>query len=162
MANFFKLELDTTPPKVIITAPSYTVPHIDTEIIVSSNEPLDKYQEFFIVDSAGIKHNVIFDYLGDSFRGIVDFGNYALGIATIYARVKDEVHNLSELVTATINIRQPAAVFITIAELTRDIAADENIMPVKSLERQRLVTLIENTREVMLDEMIREIEVSTK
>jgi len=162
MANFFKVELDTTPPSVSITAPSYTIPHIDTEIIISSDEPLDNYQEFFIVDSAGNRHDVIFDYRGDSFRGVIDFWDYALGIATVYARVRDEVHNLSEIVMATIDIKKAAQVFITIEDTFKDIQITENIMPLAISQNQREVQISETTREVMLDEMTRKVEVAAK
>lgn len=162
MANFFQLELDTSPPVISITAPSYTVPHIDTEIIISSDEPLDNYQEFFIVDSAGTRHDVIFDYLGDSFRGVIDFWDYALGIATIYARVRDEMHNLSQIVMATIDIKKAAQVFITIKDIFKDIQITENIMPLAISQNQREVQISETTREVMLDEMTRKVEVAAK
>jgi len=162
MANFFKVELDTTPPSVSITAPSYTIPHIDTEIIITANEPLDKYQEFFIVDSAGTRHDLIFDYRGDSFRGVIDFWDYALGIATVYARVRDEVHNLSEIVMATIDIKKAAQVFITIEDTFKDIQITENIMPLAISQNQREVQISETTREVMLDEMTRKVEVAAK
>lgn len=162
MASFFMLELDTTPPAVSITVPNYTIPHVDTEIMVVANEPLDNFQEIYIVDSAGVRHDAIFEFQGDSFRGVVDFCDCALGIATIYARVRDEVHNLSEVAMATIDVKQAAKVFISITEKSREIAAREKTMPLTISENQRDIAITETTREVMLSEITRKIEVAVE
>lgn len=105
MNNYFTLTLDTTGPIINIIAPSYTTPQTSDEISIVANETLSTYQEFYIVDSAGVRHDLTFDYEGDRFVGLVSFSGYPFGTATIYARVKDEVMNISELVSKTISIR---------------------------------------------------------
>lgn len=105
MANYFTLDLDTTGPIINILAPSYTTPQTSDEISIVANETLSTYQEIYIVDSQGVRHDLTFTYETDRFVGLVSFSGYPFGPATIYARVKDEVFNASELVSKAINIR---------------------------------------------------------
>lgn len=105
MANYFTLDLDTTGPIINIIAPSYTTPQTSDEISIVANETLSTYQEIYIVDSQGVRHDLTFTYENDRFVGLVSFSGYPFGPATIYAQVKDEVFNASELVSKTINIR---------------------------------------------------------
>lgn len=105
MANYFTLDLDTTGPIINIIAPSYTTPQTSDEISIVANETLSTYQEIYIVDSQGVRHDLTFTYETDRFVGLVSFSGYPFGPATIYARVKDEVFNASELVSKAINIR---------------------------------------------------------
>ena len=112
----FTLELDTTPPQVSITAPHITVPGIYVEINVIANEDLDQWQEVYVIDSAGTRHDLTFQHQGDRLYGLYDFWNCEIGIATIYARVRDEVHNQSILTSHTIEIASEAPVSRLIGE----------------------------------------------
>lgn len=104
MSGSFQLTLDTTKPAIEITAPSYTTPSAKTDIWIYGEEELSSYQNFYFIDSRGERHDVIFEHLGDSFHGVMYFSNFPTGITTFYAQVKDEVRNLSNVESISINI----------------------------------------------------------
>lgn len=159
MASFFNLELDTTPPLISIIAPKYTVPGVETDILVISNEVLAEYQDVYVIDSSGKKYVLIFDHQGDQLSGKCNFNECSIGIATIYARAKDNVLNLSDIATATIDVRQSAKVFVTITEVRRDIPEQIITMPVVIALIQRDIVVTLATRETSLNEITRGIEV---
>jgi len=104
----FLLELDTTPPQITIQVPHFV--HLDDdvgEVTIISNEDLDVWQQFYLIDASGRRHDFIFDYLGASFSGILSLHPIATGIATIYAQAQDTVWNRSALVSASFEIRPP-------------------------------------------------------
>lgn len=109
MAGSFVLKLDTTGPDIEVYMPSYTTAGPYSEIVVEASEQLAEWQDFYFIDSAGDRHNVIFAYDGDRYVGSVRFNQMSLGVATLYAQVRDEVHNLSPLRTKTINVIGGAA-----------------------------------------------------
>jgi hypothetical protein len=75
------------------------------EIEISANEELADWQEIYVKDSQGERHDYIFSKVDDcTYFGYVDLRVYPFGIATIYARMKDEVFNLSELASVAIYI----------------------------------------------------------
>jgi hypothetical protein len=43
-------------------------------------------------------------YNGDELVGLIDFGSFPMGMATVYARVLDEVDNLSAIVSKAIRV----------------------------------------------------------
>ena len=159
MASYFNLILDTTPPAIEIIAPSYTIPNRITEITVLTNEELSNYQEIYIIDSHNVRHDVIFDFQGNKFIGLVDFCDYSFGIATIFARVKDSVFNLSGLVSKTINILQVMQVDLDISESTRGIGCIESVRALETSEEIRAVAVQEIIRQVVVSEQVRPIEV---
>ena len=105
MASYFELELDTTPPQLTIIAPNYTIIGLDTDITIESNEALSSYQDIYIIDSLGVKHNRTFLKVDENtFQETINFSNIAHGIATIYCRLKDESDNMSSIYSKTINV----------------------------------------------------------
>ena len=102
----FKLILDTTGPQITIEAPTYTTTTSPIVVTVSANEQLDLYQEVYIIDINGVRHNLTFDHEGDYLIGVVSFDSFDLGIVTLYARVRDVVHNLSNLASTSIHIME--------------------------------------------------------
>jgi hypothetical protein len=104
LASFIKLALDISPPKVEILSPNYTTTQAKTEIRVSCNEVLDTWQDIYIIDSLGNRHDLTFRYEENEFVGVLYFTDYPYGIATIYAQVRDDVYNKSALLSKTINI----------------------------------------------------------
>jgi hypothetical protein len=106
--NQFILTLDTTGPDVEVYMPTYATPEVDNEIIVQGSELLSPQQDFYFIDADGARHDFIFEYDGDQFIGLVRFNQFALGMATFYAQVRDEVSNPSALVTQSLNIMQGA------------------------------------------------------
>lgn len=107
MSSYFYLTLDTTPPNVNVNAPNNVMPGIVSEIYVNASEPIAEYQDIYIVDSAGDRYDLSFQYQPESNRyyGELNFHGYAIGLATIYARLRDNVDNLSSLVSKVIDIK---------------------------------------------------------
>ena len=125
MAGSFFLMLDTTGPEIEVYMPSYATPHVDSEIIVQGNEKLAPWQDFYFIDAAGTRHDFIFAHNGDRFIGIVRFNQFAVGVATLYAQVKDEVNNLSALVTKSLSIIQGGELMVVCADVqTRAVQTD--------------------------------------
>lgn len=139
MSSYFTLTLDTTPPGIEITAPWYTTIHADTHIYIIANETLDIWQEIYIIDSAGQRHDFIFVHQGDRLYGVIKFSQVAQGIATIYARVRDTVHNVSALMSKAIEIKAGAKVFIFTAEAARAVGADEAVRGIGTAEATRQI-----------------------
>jgi hypothetical protein len=105
MAGFFLLELDTTSPDIVINAPNYITKDTEMEIVITSDEILsDGFQDFYIIDQYGNKHSYIFSYDSNEYIGKMTLSNFDNGWVTFYARVKDEVDNLSVLASKTIQI----------------------------------------------------------
>lgn len=160
MSSSFALELDTTSPVIEIVSPQYTIPQIETDIFVRASEGLSAYQEFYIIDAQNRRHDLIFYHDGDQYHGIHNFNDIALGIAKIYARVKDDVGNISSLEMAPINVRMPAAVKVEVYELTRSIVETENTMNIQSSEISRQIHEYEVVRNISTGEKTRNVEVS--
>ena len=145
MDNYFVLELDTTSPTFDIIAPSYTNSDIKTEIRIEANEVLLNYQEIYLIDSEGQRIDVTFSYEGVScLIGELYFNNFPVGITTIYCRLKDEVGNISALISKPINIIKGENLKLEIDDFVR------------------LITLDEKTSALQIDEMIRKINLDSK
>lgn len=113
MASYFDLMLDTTGPIIAVALNSYTVQGVECDITILSNERLSaEMQNVYIADAAGKKHNLILTISADgmSYTGTTNFNECAAGIATVYAQLQDDVGNLSNLASATINIL-PSSVY---------------------------------------------------
>lgn len=125
MSSFVVIELDTTPPIIEIIAPKYTTRNIINRITVQANENLSDYQNIYILDSNNIRHDYIFNQeRGDSFVGLINFADYPTGMTTIYARLRDEVNNVSNLAVATIEIKETIPLLrLTIKDSIRDISS---------------------------------------
>lgn len=108
MSSYFFLELDTISPQIEIYAPQYTTPNITNTIIVKSDEPLSDFQEIYALDSNNVRYNYVFtkNKYGDEFVGRIKFNEQPIGLIRIFARVMDEVHNLSNLAVKTIEIKE--------------------------------------------------------
>lgn len=119
MGAFFTLELDTTAPIAEIHAPEYTSRADATVITVTANELLCTYQEVYLIDSEGTKHDVTFLYNDESFHGELYLNDYPFGLTTVYARVKDEVDNVSNLVSKTFRIFSDSVVHMKLDVKTR-------------------------------------------
>ncbi|MBU8908490.1 hypothetical protein [Desertibacillus haloalkaliphilus] len=160
MPSSFVLELDTTPPTLEITAPSYTVPSQETEIIIEANEPLDEFQDIYIIDGKGTRHDVIFQFGKDHFYGKLSFSQMSIGIATIYVRLKDEVHNLSAVYEKTIDIKYAAHIFLNVFDSNRLMDVSASDRKIRYKEWNRKVESREVVRKTSGYELAREIEVT--
>jgi len=105
MASYLTLMLDTTEPDIELLLPSYTTQQSNTEITIIANETLaESGHDIYIIDSRGIRTDLTLTYNGNELVGLIDFGSFPMGMATVYARVLDEVHNLSGIVSKSIRV----------------------------------------------------------
>lgn len=142
MKNYFIVELDTTPPQLEIYAPNYTSPDIATEIIIKSNEPLLNYQDIYIIDTRGIRHDLTFWFNGkDELIGRTTLNNMDLGIVTLYCRLKDEVANTSALYSKTINLIEGNKLIVELEEMTRCLDLEERTQQINIKEQTRIVEI---------------------
>lgn len=123
------IELDTTSPQIAIYAPRYTTQDIVNEIVIEANEALADYQDVYAVDSGGVRHEYTFEQAQpQQFVGLIRFNDFPLGIATIYARLKDDVDNYSETVSATLLVKESTpSLNLEISDRHRSITADSLI-----------------------------------
>lgn len=153
MANYFELTLDTTSPTLNIVVPQYTSPNIYTDIKIYSNETLMDYQDIYIIDNVGNRHDLIFDFDDNkAFIGKFTFNEFPLGFVTIYVQLKDDVANLSSLYSKTINI-------VNNQSLTVDFKTKMNEVVLDILERDTQLSINDNVIE--LDIKTQEISIST-
>jgi hypothetical protein len=139
LSSYIYLTLDTTPPEIDIFTPNYTTNSARTEITVTSNEPLAQWQDVYIIDSLGRRHDVVFRNDGDELVGEIIFDGYPLGISTVYARVMDEVGNKSALASKSFNIVSSETLTISLSESVNDIVIkSENGFDVMVVEGVRI------------------------
>ncbi len=154
MSSYYILTLDTTPPDVTIDAPATVIPGMRSGIYINGSEPIAEYQEIYIVDSNGTRHDLTFLYQPENnrFYGALNFLGYPFGLATIYARLKDNVHNLSSLASAVIDIRNvsPLIYSLIVAPLPSllDVTAMKSLVDV--LRMPGLLDMSESNRLLMV------------
>jgi len=156
MASWFNLELDTTPPHIDINIPNRSIPQNVIEIIITSNEVLSAYQDISIVDAANVtRYYTFFASNENTLMGYVDLQNYEIGMATIYVRLKDEVLNLSDVRSASINI----------GYLTEEIYEAHTSLLRRDLnltESCRLLKTVLSERNCISSEIVRNIDINVK
>lgn len=107
MSSIVYIELDTKSPNLEIYAPSYTTTDLDNTIILESDESLSDFQEIYLIDSEGARYDYTFNKEKDNMLvGKINFTTFPIGVATLYARVKDDVENVSELISKSIDIKE--------------------------------------------------------
>lgn len=131
---YFQLELDTTGPEISINVPSYVLSSADLDIVIQANEPLEpSYQEFYLIDSLGQRHNFILTHFDTYYKGKLSMDGMSLGVATLYAKVQDTVLNFSPLVSKGINITKGARVSIAPSIKTRKISTTVKTRTIKAV-----------------------------
>jgi hypothetical protein len=106
MSSYVILELDTTPPIIEMYAPRYTTSDTVNVITIESNESLAEYQDIYVIDANGDRHDFTFYRESNTeYVGAVRFNNIPTGIVEIFARMKDDVDNFSNVVSATIEVK---------------------------------------------------------
>lgn len=160
--NYFVLELDTTSPVIEIQCPDYTTQREPLPIVIQADEALDSWHDVFIIDSQGTRHDVIITLNGDRFEGSISFNGVHHGMATIFARSRDEVFNVSNIAQKAILVLADAEVFleISISEGQAEIQLVEAIMPVLVSEAVMALVSTEKTQDIETSESAREIELS--
>lgn len=105
--SYVVLEIDTTNPTVSIYAPNYTTQDVVNTITIEANEPVSDYQDIYLIDSLDNRHDYTFSKESDNqYVGRVRFNNLPLGVHTLYARLKDEVDNYSNVAIKSIEIKE--------------------------------------------------------
>ncbi|AYP68272.1 hypothetical protein PQE75_gp207 [Bacillus phage vB_BcoS-136] len=126
--SYITLTLDTTSPTLEIYSPSYTTRENDVEFRILANEKIDSWQEIYIIDKDENRHDYTFKVEDKEIIGIVNFNNYPLGLATIYVKTRDEVHNVSSLFKKTITIKNSLSILtLSIDDFKKIDMKDNNI-----------------------------------
>lgn len=155
MTSFVYIELDTKPPEIQIFAPSYTTTKIANTIRIEANEPLSDYQEIYAIDSNGIRHDYNFNKAeANLLIGEVSFFDFPLGVATIYAKLQDEVDNISDLVSTTIMIREN----LTLLNLTINDSCNEAIVNDKQID----ININNSIRNIGINDGQKEVSLNVK
>lgn len=157
--SYFILELDTTGPIIEIYAPSYATPYDNVEVFIESSEQLMEYQDIYLVDGAGTKHKLTFQHQGNRMYGLVSFQYMKVGIATLYARLKDEVGNDSNTATGSIHVMHGEKITIDIKEQDRDTVCSSTIRDISVSTQDRDIIEENTVRYIDASEKIRGIEV---
>ncbi|MBO0962389.1 hypothetical protein J1P26_22055 [Neobacillus sp. MM2021_6] len=142
--NYILLELDTTAPTLEIYAPNYTTRSALTPVTIQANEPLSSYQEVYIVDALGGRHDLTFAHEDDNLVGYLSLNGYPLGIATLYCRLMDTVDNLSSLYSHSFSIMESE---ILTAEMSLQFM--DNAMQVQTMNQDFQVNTMKNEMEVV-------------
>lgn len=164
MANYVIITLDTTPPKIRIYAPKYTTKSIYNEIIIESNEELAEYQDIYAIDPKGDKHNLTFQRETDKrLVGVVRFNDMSDGIVAIHARVKDVVGNISNLASATIEIKDSISLLsLDISDSQRDISVRDNVRPNEVSDITYEINANDTSQNIHINSKVSDIEIGDR
>jgi hypothetical protein len=145
LSSYIYLTLDTTPPDIEIITPNYTTTSANTEIRVVSNEPLEHWQDIYIIDSLNKRHDVTFRHEGDELVGNIYFQGYPLGMVTVYARVMDDVHNKSALVSKSMLIISEERLTISLSDSERNnvVIKNENAKDVMVVDGEVIELMVD-------------------
>lgn len=135
--NNLTVTLDTTPPVVSIIAPKYAMADDIVHITIEANEALDSWNNIRIVDNNDIDISNTFTMYENSFIGSVHIPT-GINKITIYAQLRDDVWNMSDIISKTVDILTGKTLKIVsineiimnndISDLTRLLKPDNHIM----------------------------------
>lgn len=131
MTSYIQIELDTTKPEISLYAPRYTTEDITNVITIEADEALSSYQEVYVIDSVGNRHDYTFEKESShQYVGRVRFNTLPLGICTIYARMKDDVDNTSDLASASIELKK--SITLLSLEIKETVNLIDTVNPLSS------------------------------
>jgi hypothetical protein len=114
-----------------------------TPIMIQANESLSSYQELYIIDSEGNRHDLTFSHEGDALMGELSLNGYPVGIATLYVRLKDEVDNLSSIYSFAFHIENSkfftSEMAISTMKNKMDVYTMQNEMDIHSMKNEMVV-----------------------
>lgn len=123
--NYFNLELDTTPPFIVITAPISAPKEAVIEIILMSQEPLGIFQEIYTIDAGGHRRNYIFNRVDANLLiGYISLRSYPFGFMEINATLKDEVLNQGNATPKIVNVIKKYTHSVEVFEIVRSPVAE--------------------------------------
>jgi hypothetical protein len=128
--NYVVLEIDTKKPELEIYAPSYTTREVIDEVTIVADETLDAQYEIYTIDINGDRRDYTFDHQGNQLVGLMAFNDYPLGTLTLYVQVRDEVHNLSNIYSKPIVVKE------SLSLLQLDIKDTERILKTSDTVRR--------------------------
>jgi hypothetical protein len=159
MSSYFTLTLDTTNPIIQIYAPSYTSRESNNIITIVGNETLSSFQNIYIVDSKGDRHDVTFSFNGtNTFTGNIVLSGFPVGVSTIFAQLQDEVGNFSNIATAHISVITSTyhSLFkLKMSEESRNEKTDISTRNIAISSTESVKTISEKNRQVTLDNKTR-------
>lgn len=154
MSSFIYIWFDRTPPEVEIYAPSYTTRELLNEITIEANENIaDDHHEIYAIDSNGDRHDYTFEKeLDNRFVGFIKFSDLPIGIVTIYARMKDDVDNFSNLIGKSIEIKENLTLLqLSIGDKQRNIFINDSNRNIEINDKSRSINIDIKNKEVFID-----------
>lgn len=126
MSSCFNLILDTSVPSIIVNVHNPSVLNHPCYITIASNEPLDLWHNFKVIDKDGGIEELVLSRSEDkkSFTGF--FIPIKLGIYTLQASFRDEVFNVVSF-TNSVNIVPSSVLGIRISH--SNLATKDNRVP---------------------------------
>lgn len=123
MNDYFILEFDTTPPDVFIDSFDSTVwnaVYVVTIIPTADFDP--SYQEIYIIDGEGTRHDLTFAVEGNTLVGTFTLIGFPRGeIINLYVCLRDTVWNYAPVVNKQITVIYDAIGLVTISNKSRKI-----------------------------------------
>lgn len=161
MTSFFTVTLDTMAPGLIMTVPLWTLKTC-IPVIVQSDEPLDKWQEVYVLDSKGKRHDFTLAWEEYSLAGTIAFQEIASGIALLHVGVRDRVFN-STYLEANISVADYSIPMqIEYGVETRPFLIDIGKRHIAVSADRRIIRENIRTRDPETDIQTREVAVSTE
>jgi hypothetical protein len=162
MVNYVLIELDTIPPEINIYLPPYTTNDLINQILIEADETLSNYQEIYVIDSNGERHDYTFEKIdSNKFEGIVKFATLPIGTCVIYARMKDEVDNFSNIVSKSFVVKESLTLLVlNIEDTQRDIGYIDKSKDVELKDYSRDIKYIDKSKVVTAREYSREMKIN--
>lgn len=138
--SYVILEIDTIAPTVEIYAPSYTTREVIDEITIQCSEVIDMTYEVYTIDINGDRRDYTFNHLGDKLEGLIMFNPYPIGTLTLYVRVRDEVHNLSNIYSKPITVKESLSLLqLDIRDIERKLVTSDTVRRMDITDKDRSV-----------------------
>lgn len=153
ISSYVLIELDTTPPKIDIYAPRYTTRSFENLITIESNDILDSFQEIYVIDSLGNRHDYTFLRQERRLFGTVKFNSLPLGTVTLFAKIKDDVGNESVLYQTRIELKENLS--------TLKLETSESVREINIQISCRNITFETLTRNIEMESSSRNIGLNT-
>jgi hypothetical protein len=158
--DHFTLDLDTTNPSIILATPNYGVKNKPMYIRVESDKPLDSFQFMYMIDANRNTHPITLSHEGTYYAGLIDLTNLPKGVTRVYARVRDELHNVSDEIYQAFYLAEKTSVNVKLNLSVRDIHIHGTLQTVETDVTFRSVHIDSNTRNIRVESTSREIEQS--
>lgn len=157
MSSYVIIELDRTPPAIEINAPKYSTTVSYNIITIDCSESIGS-QEIYVIDSLGVRHDYIFEVEGNKLIGNIRFINFPIGIVELYAKITDDVGNISNLISTAINVMEPSPLEMDLFESISNLDENNFTQELAINDSVSLINILEKTQDSLIEETIMQID----